>query len=144
MKVAELVETVATEKRTARQISEREIALSLVLELAESGLMDFSMMGFYDDDAEFLHDLADRLQVECDKKFLNKVTKVVRRLVSYGVLYAKMCGTHKEYIGEPAKQMNYWLPPGKANLLTRGKTDFTMTPDGEAAYLLRRAYPEPD
>jgi hypothetical protein len=35
------------EKRKARQITEREIGIALVLELAESGLPSFSLLGFY-------------------------------------------------------------------------------------------------
>lgn len=132
------------DKRTARQVSERELAIALVLELAESGLSRFSLLGFYDDDAGFIDGLAKRLQIEFSKSFQNKVTKVVRRLVNYGVLYSEVRGTHKEYLGEPSKQREYWLNPGKANLLTRGKTDYTMAPENEAAYLLRHAYPDPE
>lgn len=131
--------------KRARDISERDIAIALVLEFAESGLHSFSLLGFYDDDADFLIDLAKRLNVAEDKAFHAKLKRVVRKLVSYGVLYGSMDGTHKEYIGEPTKQMNYrFVGPGKAALLTRGKTDHTGTPEWEASYLLRRAYPEPD
>ena len=133
-----------TEKRTARQVSERELALALVLELAQVRPYRFALLGFYDDDAEYLLALANRIGVKWDKAFHNKVTKVTRRLVSYGVLHSEMRGTQKEYCGEPAKQMEYWLPPGKASLITRGKTEYTMSPEDEAAYLLRRAYPEPN
>lgn len=129
--------------RQVRGVSERDIALALVLELAESDLHHFSPLGFYDDDQDFLGDLANRLGVANDRAFRNKLTRVVRRLVSYGVLYAKMRGTHKEYIGEPAKQMEYGFSnPGKANLLTRGESDYTGTPEWEANFLLRRAYPD--
>lgn len=131
--------------RHARAIPEREIAIALVLEFAESGLPAFSLLGFYDDDADFILGLAKRLSVVDDKAFKNKVTRVVRKLVRYGVLYGVMSGTQKEYIGEPAKQMDYrFTKPGKANLLTRGKSDYTGTPEWEAAFLLRHAYPEPD
>ena len=34
--------------RPARQIPEREIAIQLVIELAESGLQSFSLLGFYE------------------------------------------------------------------------------------------------
>jgi hypothetical protein len=129
--------------RQVRGVSERDIAIALVLELAESGLRHFSLLGFYDDDQDFLGDLANRLGVADDRAFRNKLTRVVRRLVSYGVLYAKMRGTHKEYIGEPPKQMEYgFSDPGKANLLTRGESDNTGTPEWEANFLLRRAYPD--
>jgi len=132
-------------KRLVRAVSERDIAIALVLEFAESGLYCFSLLGFYDDDADFVSGLSNRIGVVDDKAFHNKLTKVVRRLVSYGVLYAQMRGTQKEYIGEPTKQMEYGFSnPGKANLLTRGKTDHTGTPEWEAEFLLRHAYPRPD
>lgn len=139
-----MTESTKRVKRTARQVSEREMALALVLELAESGLPSFALMGFYDDDADFLKDLADRLQVDLTKAFHNKLTKVARCLVNYGILYSQMRGTHKEYFGEPTRQMEYWLRPGKARLLTRGKTEHTMSPEDEASFLLRHAYPAPD
>ncbi|QBQ74808.1 hypothetical protein BcepSauron_428 [Burkholderia phage BcepSauron] len=132
------------DKRPIRSVAEREIAMALVLEFAESGLPRFALMGFYDDDSDFMNDLADRLSVRYDNAFVRKLTKVVRRLVRYGVLYSEMRGTQKYYVGEPAKQMEYWLRPGKASLLTRGRTEYTMEPEGEAAFLLRHAYPDPD
>lgn len=131
--------------RPVRKVSEREMALALVLELAESGRPSFSLLGFYDNDAGFVDDLARRLNVDADDKaYLNKLTKVVRTLARHNALLAEMRGTHKYYIGEPAKQMEYSLPVGKAALLTRGQTEFTMTPEGEAAFLIRRAYPAPE
>ena len=127
--------------RCARMLSEREIAIALVLEYADSGCTSFSLMGFYDDDFEFLHALADRLNVKDDQAFRNKLRRVVRHLVNYGVLSSRMQGTAKEYCDEPAKQMNYKLKPGKAELIRKGKTDHTMAPEDEAAFLLRHAYP---
>lgn len=134
-----------TGKQLVRDVSERDIAVALVLELAEYGLRPFALLGFYDDDVDFLTNLSDRIGVANDKAFRSKLTRVVRKLVNHGVLYAKMRGTHKEYIGEPAKQMEYgFLKPGKAKLLTRGETDYTGTPEWEADFLLRHAYPKPD
>jgi len=127
--------------RKIRSISEREIAINLVLELAESGLRRFSLLQAYDDDAQFVDDLARRLNVVLDKAFDAKLTRVVRKLVNAGALESMMSSTHKEYIGEPTKQRDYWLPPGKARLLTVGATDHTGAPEWEAAYLIRRAYP---
>lgn len=130
--------------RTIRQIPEREIAIALVLELAGTRTNTFSLLGFYDDDADFIEALADRLQVPNDKPYRNKVLRVTRNLVAGRALVAEMRGTHKEYMGEPARQMNYSLPPGKARLLARGKTEHTWEPEQEASFLIRRAYPEPD
>lgn len=129
--------------RPIRSVSERDIAMALVLEYAESNMFSFSLLGFYDNDASFISDLAERLRVTDDKAYRNKLRKVVRHLVTYGVLSSRMAGTQKEYIGEPAKQTDYALKPGKAALIRKGKTDHTMEPEDEAAYLLRRAYPEP-
>ncbi|KND62281.1 hypothetical protein BVER_01725 [Candidatus Burkholderia verschuerenii] len=139
-----MTEIATTAERLVRHVSEREMAIALVLEFAESGLSKFSLFGFYDDDAEFMKDVADRLRAGFTKSFHNKLTKVVRCLVRYGVLHSEMRGTHKEYFGEPTKQMEYWLRPGKARLLTRGETDCTMSPEDEAAFLLRHAYPDPN
>lgn len=126
-----------------RQISKREIAINLVLELAESGApYCFSPMGFYDNDSDFLSNLADRLEVKWDNKFINKLKVVARTLVNYGVLSSKMSGTAKEYVDEPSKQMNYFLRADKVGLLTREKSYYTYGPRGEAEYLLRYAFPE--
>ncbi len=131
-------------ERLVRRISEREIAIALVLEYAETNCINFGLLGFYDDDAEFLKGLADRLGVPENQAFKNKLTRVVRRLVNYGVLHARMRGTAKEYYGEPDKQMSYWLKAGKAELILRGETEHTMSPENEVAFLLRHAYPEPE
>ena len=121
---------------------ESEIALALVLELAHTQGETFSLMGFYDHDVNFVEGLAERLGVACEKPFLNKLKKVTRILVSHGALCAEMIGTHREYTGQPARQMNYSLPHGKGGLMRRGKTEHTWKPEKEAAWLLRRAYPE--
>lgn len=134
----------AVEKRPLRGISEREIAIALVLHYAESECISFSLMGFYDDDFDFLQGLAERLGVSHDKPMENKLRRVVRRLVQYGVLHAHMGATAKEYIDEPSKQMNYKLKPGKAHLMLQPhRPGITMGPEGEAEYLLRHAYPAP-
>lgn len=130
--------------RLIRNVTEREVAVALILEYAERDCTSIALMGFYDDDCEFLQALAIRLRVEFDNSFTNKLRKVIRNLVSVGVFHARMRGTHKEYFGEPSKQMEYSLKPGKAALIRRGKTDFTMTPEDEAAFLIRRAYPPAD
>uniref|UniRef100_UPI000A6CF457 hypothetical protein n=1 Tax=Pseudomonas aeruginosa TaxID=287 RepID=UPI000A6CF457 len=69
--------------RPIRGVSEREIAIELVMEFAEGKYHDFSMMGFYDDDADFLREVAARLGVQNNKAFTSKMTRVVRRLVNY-------------------------------------------------------------
>jgi len=128
--------------RSIKQVSESFLAEALILDLVDSRLPRFSLMGFYDDDREFLVGLAERLNIKFDVSFINKLRKVVRRLVSYGVLYSCMSGTAKEYVDEPAKQMNYTLKTGKAELIRRGKTEHTQEPEWEVAFLLRHAYPD--
>lgn len=130
--------------RPARAVSEREIAIALVMEFAENDYGHFSMLGAYDNDAEFIDGVAERLDVKNDKAFTNKMTKVVRVLENYGVLIGRMISTHKEYIGEPTHQKNYWMQPGKVGLIRRGKTEHTFTPLGECEFLLRKAYPKPE
>lgn len=112
------------------------------MQYAETNTLNFSLMGFYDDDFDFLQGVAERLKVPHDAAFTNKLRKVVRQLVNYGVMSGSMSATDKDYIDEPAKQMNYTLKAGKAALIRRGKTNCTMEPEGEVAYLLRYAYPE--
>lgn len=138
------VPTLKPALRPVRGVSEREIALALVLELAHTQGETFSLLGFYDHDVEFVEALAERLQVACDLPFRSKLKRVVRVLVSHGVLSAEMRGTRKEYLCEPAKQMNYSLRPGKGALMRRGETEYTWQPEEEAAWLLRRAYPAPE
>ncbi len=89
-------------------------------------------------------DLADRLRVRVDAAFKNKVVKVCRRLVRYGVLHARIVQTAKEYIDEPRRQQEYTLRPGKSHLLRReAKPGVCYGPRGEAEWLLRHAYPNP-
>lgn len=99
-------------------------------------------MEFYDDDFDFLQ-LADRLDMPYNAAFMNKLARLVRVLVNYGVLYSRMSSTSKEYIDEPGKQMNYWLRSGKASLMAR-KVALHVAPEEEAALLLRHANPEPE
>ncbi len=130
-------------KRSVRSVTERELAIELVLELAQESPHTFSPMGFYDDDASFLGALSERLDVPDNNQFKCKVIKVCRRLVNYGVLSARITQTAKEYVDEPRRQQNYTLRPGKAHLLTSPKRPgVTYGPQGEAEWLLRHAYPE--
>lgn len=130
-------------KRSVRSVSERDIAIALVLELAQTHTQTFSPMGFYDDDYEFLTALAERLNAPNDNQFKNKVVKVCRHLVNYRVLFAAITQTAKEYTDEPNRQQNYTLKPGKAHLLTEpARPGVTYGPKGEAEWLLRYAYPD--
>ena len=130
--------------RSPRQVSEREIAIALVIALAESGLPSFSLAGYYEDDEDFVHALAKRLNVESGKSFVNKVRKVTRRLVNADALIAERATNDRWYAGQSGGQMEYRLRPGKATLLTQAASDSTMGPEGEAAFLIRRAYPNPE
>lgn len=137
-------ETIEAPRRTARQVSERELAIALVMEFAETEQITVSLMGFYDDDADFISNLAQRVGVALDGAFNNKLRKVMRRLVQYGVFYSRMRGTQKEYFGEPEKTMVYWLKNGKDALIRReAKPGICMGPLGETEFLLRHAYPDP-
>lgn len=128
--------------RKVRDVSERELAIALVLQLAHEPTERFSPMGSYDDDAEFMFDLAVELNVPDDQAFKNKVVKVCRHLVRFGVLHAKIAQTAKEYIDEPNRQQNYTLRTGKGHLLRQEcRPGITYGPQGEAEWLLRHAYP---
>lgn len=135
--------------RIIRYVTEREIALTLVLLLAQYDAAthygyEFSLKGFYDNDIDFLDDLHQTLQInECNASYA-KINSVVRRLVNYGVLQASTRSTHKAYIGEPTHQRNYrFARRGKAHLLTAGEIPgIRGTPEWEAEFLLRHAYPK--
>ena len=134
--------------KTARQVTEREFAVALCLEFAEPSTVSFALHGFYDDDQEFLLALADRLGLPCNQPFIRKLTKVVRRLVNFGVFHSRMSRTAKEYIDEPAKINKYWMRNGKQDLIRAAADEAArerrhlMTPEGEVSFLLRHAYPE--
>jgi hypothetical protein len=138
----------SSDARPVRKVSEREIAIACVIELATQPPYKFSLLGFYDDDEDYLTALAERLGVPKPgtpggNAFKNKLTKVVRRLVRFGVLRSQMSGTAKEYFGEPAKQMNYYLDPGRARRMRPGAKGYNG-PEWEAEFLLRNAYPRPN
>ena len=133
-----------------RAVSDREIAVAVVLEFVETKQIVFGLLGFYDEDEEFLRGLAERLNVAYTTAYINKLRKVVRRLVNYGVLLSRMRGTAREYVDEPSKQQVYWLRPGKEDLIRAAGVEQErerrglMTQEGEVSFLLRYAYPEPD
>lgn len=128
--------------KSIRSVSEYDLALAIILTLANHYERSFSMNGGYDSDIDFLCKLAERLQVISDHAFQNKIIRVIRKLVNYGALNAQMNKTHSQYYGQPKKVMEYSLPVGKRELLVRGETDHTFSPEGEAAFLLRRAFPD--
>lgn len=133
---------IGASKRKVRDVAERDLAIALVLLLAQEPTEKFSPMGFYDDDMEFMSDLALTLNVPDDKSFKNKVVKVCRHLVRFGVLSAKITQTAKEYNDEPNRQQNYMLRPGKGHLMRQERRPgITYGPLGEAEWLLRHAYP---
>lgn len=130
--------------RSVRGVTEREFAIAIVLELAEVCTETFAPLGFYDDDSDVMTSIAQRLKTPCDGAFKNKVIKVCRRLVQYAVLIGRTRQTAKEYIDEPGRQREYTLKPGKAALLRREAVPgVCYGPEGEAAWLLRHAYPDP-
>jgi len=132
------------EKRAVRSVSEREMAIALCLEFAETKCFRFSLFAFYDDDEGFLMGLAERLKVPYGPAYFNKLRKVVLRLVKYGVFNGQMRGTAREYIDEPSKQKSYRMKVGKADLIRNGADEKRgiHEPEWEAAFLLRHAYPE--
>ena len=133
---------------TTRQLSERKIAVGLMVKLARMTPPVFSMLRFYDDDADFVNELLEQLGLPNNKASHNKLLKVARALVRVGALRSQMRGTAKEYLGEPAKQLNYILdtryqPRLAPDLHPRYTPMFGSTPELEAEHLIRRAYPRP-
>lgn len=126
-----------SQPRSSHQISEREIAIALVLTLANHHANEFSNLLFRDT-------LTARLNVVDNNPFQDKLVRVTRKLVRNGVLFGRWRHCWKEYAGEPTKLMVYgFYSPGKHRLLTMGKTEHTWEPEVEAAYLIRRVYPDP-
>jgi len=133
--------TVTPTPKSVRMTSERDIAIAVLLELS-TGRNRFSLLGFYDDDADMISAIAERLGLEARKEFTNKLKKVVRVLVNYGVLARQRVSTHKEYFGEPTQQTEYILEAGRAHRM-QGENKHYNSPEWEAAFILRRAYPDP-
>jgi hypothetical protein len=127
--------------KSVRRTSERDIAIAVLLELS-TGRHRFSLFGFYDDDADTISGVAERVGLEESTAFLNKLKKVVRILVSYDVLARQRVPTHKEYVGEPTQQTEYILEAGRAHRM-QGANKHYHSPEWEAAFILRRAYPDP-
>ena len=132
------------EAKKVRGITERTFAIAVLVTLAQdTRTHQVSLLGFYDDDADAIEAIAERLGVSPDSKpYRNKLRRVIQRLVRYGVLHAERCGTHKEYIGEPTQQTNYILESGRARRMM-GKTEHYHEPEWEACFILRHAYPDP-
>lgn len=129
--------------KKVRGITERTFAIAVLLVLAEDKPHKVSLLGFYDDDADAIDAIAERLGVPSHcKAFRNKLRKVIRHLVRYGVLHAQRTGTHKEYIGEPTQQTDYILENGRAHRM-QGKNEHYHEPEWEAGFILRHAYPDP-
>lgn len=136
--------------RKSRQVGEREIAKTLLLELARTRTKRFSLTMFFPEDIEFVAALIKRLCVVDDKAWRSKLRRVCRRLVRYNVLLSSMTSNHGGPIDAPCQQMEYelkgsWssrlapdLYPGHPDAALYGR----LVSPGEAAdTILRRAYP---
>jgi hypothetical protein len=129
--------------RNARNVSEREIAIALLIRLAEydqCGFRGFSFSEFTEKDVCFIDGLARRIGIANDEAYRNKLRRVTRKLVRDNVLRSEMRTTTKE-----KKQMNYMFPNSwTASRMVRKETDdATSSQEREAKYLLSRVYPEP-
>lgn len=127
--------------------SDRDVAVAILMELAQCDPPTFSLMAYYDDDIDFISAVQKRVPEVVGKPGWNKLTKVVRRLVKCGVLSRKMKGTQKYYIGEPTKQMEYTLDRKYCQRLAPDLYPHYRPmgpPDAEMSHILRHAYPDPE
>jgi hypothetical protein len=128
-------------ERNVRNVSEREIAIALLIRMAESeqsGLRGLSLSGLYVCDDYFIDDLAMKIGIENNKAFFNKLKRITRKLVRHNVFLREATitreGTRSKYV---------FAKPWESRRLYRKETDDASSQEREAKYLLSRAYPEP-
>lgn len=122
------------------RLRDRDVAAAILKAFADSGEHSFAPSGYYDDDAEIVSDIENRLGTPTTIK-RRQLFRVCNRLCDIGVLWAEMRGTHKYYFGEPTKQREFmWSDPAYPWRIAPEKfPHYTpmMTPDGEINHLLR-------
>ena len=130
--------------RLIRNVSQRELAIALLIELADAGGDGISLLGCFEYHNHTIGEIATRIDVISDDALFRKLRVVARRLVTFGVLSSNMVYSPDVYasaIAGASKTMFYALYPGKRFLLTSDATCGRFGPEGEAGYLLRNAYP---
>ena len=130
----------------------RKAAEVILMELARhrKGRFSFCCSFAYDDDSEFLNNVAERLSLvsmACNP-FLSRIQRVCRKLEQYGILGGQLLSCHAEYIGEPRVLKRYEFadhgyamrlaPDLWPNYKPMGRTET------ELDYLLRHAFPKKD
>ena len=131
------------------KITDRDVARVVLKVFAESDRPCFAPSGFYDDDQEVVDEICEQLHLQPTVKFRRRLFRVCNRLAHAGILYGRMVGTYKEYLGEPSKQRVFgWAnagyaarihdPPRRYNHTVLGAKD---GPGYELDRLLDRACP---
>lgn len=123
-----------------KRLTDYEFATTMLLEFVDSGLNSIAPCGAYDDDADFLGRVMDKVGESSVKKFTARVFRVCWKLAQCGAMYGRMYGTQKEYLGEPTKQMEYaWANPSYPWRLAppEAQKRFYGTPAQELAFILR-------
>ena len=132
----------------AMKLSDREFAGMVLMAMADYQKKYFAPIGFYDDDADVIDDIQERAHVagwDCaGNKLTNRIKRVCNKLVNGGVLLRGMYGTRKEYVGEPAKQMEYSFknPSYMWRLNPESNVNYSsmMPPASELNALLNRCF----
>lgn len=95
------------------KVSQRKLAGIVLMTLAgrEQCGFTFSASGFYDNDFDVLVEIIEKAGFEKEpvKRSQERIRRVCRKLAQYGILATRMEGTQKEYLGEPARQQDYWF-----------------------------------
>ena len=132
------------------RIKHREMAKVILITLArhKSGGHRFCCYAYYDDDIDFIGEVAEKLgasDMPC-KSFVSRMQKVCRRLVQCGVLTSTLKSCHAEYFGEPRVLNSYEF--SNPSYCMRLAPDLWphykpgCSPDWELDFLLRNAYPK--
>jgi hypothetical protein len=136
-------------------LSDREIAGKLLMRLARHPAGQhrtrFCLSWFYEDDADFLLALAKDLELPDafpGGPYVRRLQRICRHLESWGVLYGRLSTCHAEYLGEPRMLKSYGFAKEEYAWRLAPDLHSHYTPMGlvstELAFILRRAYPEPD
>lgn len=131
--------------------TDRQVAVAILMTLARHHIEchdEFSLSDYYDYDQEFISKVSQFLNLPRQisyTTFLRRLRRVVRRLVTYGILYGRYANCHKDSIGEPKmiRQYGFTNPSYASRLAPDIHPNYK--PMGEVSteidFLLRNAYP---
>lgn len=128
------------------RMNSREAASVLLMSLAKHKKGDFACSFAYDDDSEFLNDIAETLgmlEVSCSS-FISRLRRVIRKLEDAGILGGALHSCHAEYLGEPRvlKRYEFTNPSYAFRLAPERYPHYRgdLSPEVELKMLLERAF----